>query len=237
LFNRQNTINKLMPNYSLQDLENILINFKASGKDENRGSIIDSWTPGSIETPFDIKPEEFLAFAEVDLKIDDNHHLINCLSNIKRAIECQIDSLLIGFGLFEKAKNQNWNFPKKIQILNEIGIVSPRILNKINKLRNLLEHEYSIPQREKVEDALDVAILFIKYTNKFLYDTILDFTLNADTDIYEVVFDYKNSKILFEFLDLDTRKKFSEDIDQNHHEYLQYLMWYIKILDLKERTE
>jgi uncharacterized protein YutE (UPF0331/DUF86 family) len=163
-----------MPDISLQHLNEVLKNFNHISKDNdgNWEPTIDSWGTGNIETPFTIKPGEFLEYAESDLKIDDNHHLVNCLSNIKRAIECQIDSLLIGFGLFEKAKIKNWKFPTKIEKLNEIGIVSPRILSKINKLRNLLEHEYSIPEREKVEEALDVAILFIRYTDQFLYGII-----------------------------------------------------------------
>jgi uncharacterized protein YutE (UPF0331/DUF86 family) len=230
-----------MPNISLQDLENILKNFDHNSKDEegNWISTIESWGSGNIETPFTIKPEEFLEYAESDLKIDDNHHLVNCLSNIKRAIECQIDSLLIGFGLFEKAKNKNWNFPTKIEKLNEIGIVSPRILSKINKSRNLLEHEYTIPEREKVEDALDVAILFIRYTNKFLYGIIQDFSLSgtkSDLNNVQTVLDYKNSKISFEFEWWDEDKKTVVDIDQNHSEYMLYLIWYVKMLDKKQRS-
>lgn len=61
------------------------------------------------------------------------------------------------------------NFPTKLDKLNQLGIIAPRILKKINHIRNLLEHQYKIPKKEEVEDAIDVAMLFIEYTNKFIY--------------------------------------------------------------------
>jgi uncharacterized protein YutE (UPF0331/DUF86 family) len=230
-----------MPDVPLRDLEHVLKNFNHISKDnENEWiSTIESWSSGNIETPFTIKPEDFLDYAECDLKINDDHHLVNCLSNIKRAIECQIDSLLIGFGLFKKAKQKNWKFPTKLEKLNEIGIISPRFLSKINKLRNLLEHEYSIPDREKVEDALDVAILFIKYTDKFLYGIIQDFTFSGTEsylDNVQTALDYKNSQISFEFEWYHEDRKTVVNIDHNHPEYMAYLQWYVKMLDKKQRT-
>ena len=63
-------------------------------------------------------------------------------------------------------KKKDWKFPSKMKELNQVGVVAPRILRKINKTRNLLEHEYTLPSKEKVEDAMDVAILFITYTNR-----------------------------------------------------------------------
>ena len=217
-----------MIDYSLQNLENTLNNFTTHSDDS---PTIDSTGSDNVETPFSIKPDEFLIYAENDLKIDDEHHIINCLSNVKRAIECQIDSLLIGFGLFERAKKQNWNLPKKLKVLNEIGIVSPRILNKINKLRNLLEHGYSIPNREKVEDALDVANLFIKYTDKFLYGAILEIMVNFNSGFAIISLDYPNSRLYFKSFDYDKNKMPDFEIDHNNPEYLQYLIWYVKMLD------
>jgi len=231
-----------MPDVSLQDLQKIL-DFYSSSEKNDADEIIESWSTGNIETPFTIKPEEFQKFAEADLQIADKHHIVNGLSNVKRAIECQIDSLLFAFGLFTKAKNQNLNFPRKIQLLNEIGIVSPRILGKINQLRNLLEHEYSVPERERVDDALDVAILFINYTNKFLYGYFLEFDLNTYSvenqplDNTQVTLDYQNSRIVFQ------ERWFKDDgkppafiVDPNHQDYIKYLIWYIQIIETKVRS-
>jgi len=82
------------------------------------------------------------------------------LSSAKRAIDSQLNSLLIGFGLSKRAKD--WHFPIETNFLNSIGVVSPGILKKINAKRNLLEHEYKSPTDEAVEYALDVANLLTK---------------------------------------------------------------------------
>jgi hypothetical protein len=129
----------------------------------------------NIETGFEISPSEFLKFADCDLTAKYDHHLVNSLSNSKRAIDSQLDSLLIGFGLSERSKK--WRFPQKIDFLNNVGVISPRILTKINKKRNLLEHEYKNPSEEEVEDALDVATLFVAYTNKYLFRANTGFEL------------------------------------------------------------
>jgi len=125
------------------------------------------WT-GRRQKPFEIKPEKFLSFAKSDLKQKLKRGSINALSNVKRAIDCQLDSLLIVLGFYKKAKKENWNFPYKLEFLNKIGIIAPSILRKINKQRNLLEHEYRFPKKEEVEDAIDITDLFLTATNKFI---------------------------------------------------------------------
>jgi len=49
-----------------------------------------------------------------------------------------------------------------------MGITSPNILKKINGVRNLLEHEYKYPSKEKVEDAIDVTELFLSATERMI---------------------------------------------------------------------
>ena len=56
------------------------------------------------------------------------------------------------FGLKEIAEKKRWGFPKKIEALTRLGILAPRILNKINRTRNLLEHEFTKPNDEQVSD-------------------------------------------------------------------------------------
>jgi len=55
---------------------------------------VDYWLFAKIETPFNINPHEFLKFAEYDLSSNYEQHFVNSLSNVKRAIECQLDMLL-----------------------------------------------------------------------------------------------------------------------------------------------
>ncbi|MES2053624.1 MAG: hypothetical protein V4455_16775 [Pseudomonadota bacterium] len=77
--------------------------------------------------------------------------------NAKRAIVCQMDQALMSFG-YPATK---WNVPKKIAAMTSLGIVAPRILRRVASARNLLEHEYRRPARSEIEDALDLAALFV----------------------------------------------------------------------------
>lgn len=121
------------------------------------------------EAPFEIEANQFRDFAIEDTKIDTVHQRVNAISNVKRAIECRIDELLYAFCLHIKSENEKWNFPKKIQVLGDLGVFAPRILQKINRKRNQLEHQYVKPTQEDVKDALDVATLFIGYTDRLLH--------------------------------------------------------------------
>lgn len=193
-----------------------------------------------IETGFEISPNEFLRFGEYDLNANYDHHLVNSLSNTKRAIDSQLDSLLIGLGLSERATK--WHFPPKVTYLNNVGIISPRILNKINKKRNLLEHEYKNPSIEEVEDALDIAKLFINYTNKFLYPATVAFELKDkemgyygypdDTRTIIMKLDWRNNKII---LDTPVRrdnglwKHITEDVTAEQKEYDDYLKMFLSL--------
>jgi len=115
------------------------------------------------EPPLDISEYEFLEFAENDLKDTGAHGLVNALSNAKRAIDCKVDKVLMAFGFRSKQ-----NFPEKIETLREIGLVAPRIINKIVRTRNYLEHEFKTPEQDLVFDAVDIATLFILLTDKTL---------------------------------------------------------------------
>lgn len=64
---------------------------------------------------FDISPNEFLKYAENDLKSKVEHRNVNALSNAKRAIDCQIEGLLKLFGFYKIAKRKFWGFPKKLE--------------------------------------------------------------------------------------------------------------------------
>lgn len=210
---------------------------------------IDGWSVTDIENNFDLQSNDFLEFAQLDLQMDYEHHLINCLSNVKRAIECQIDSILIGLGLFETSKIEKWYFPKKIEILNKLGIISPRILIKINKIRNLLEHHYSKPEKEKVEDAVDIAILFLRSTEKYLLNFPYDGALWDKEKKYSVdlTFDYKNCKFVFTGSELvwDNENKhpphiqilYTKEVTAKMPEYFDYLKLYLQLIDIERKRE
>ena len=118
-----------------------------------------------LETPFPILPQEFLRFAEADLESELAHRNINALANTKRALDCQIACVLATFGLDKIAQQEFWGVPKKLEVVRELGIKAPRIFDKINRMRNRLEHEFEDPDLETVTDALDTVKIFIAYTD------------------------------------------------------------------------
>lgn len=112
-----------------------------------------------LEYTTDLRPTDYIRFANADLKQNLEHFQINALSNAKRAIDCQVDNLFSVFGLRQKR-----SFPEKLNVVEELGMLAPQILKKVVKVRNLLEHEYYRPQIGEVEDAVDIASLFIEAT-------------------------------------------------------------------------
>ena len=130
--------------------------------------ITTSYSNKPLGLPFELLPKDFIKFAEEDLNNNDNKSLINSLSNIKRAIDCRVESLLYLFGFYEKSKNENWAFPKKMDLLSKVGVIAQRILKKVNRKRNELEHDFKKPSRENVEDFFDVANLFLYYTERLV---------------------------------------------------------------------
>ncbi|MGR5094601.1 hypothetical protein ACPV5O_04990 [Vibrio maritimus] len=115
----------------------------------------------SLLFPFEITAQEFVAFANRDLETDGVHGLVNALSNSKRAIDCQIEAVIEVLGMQKKR-----SFPKKAESILNLGLLAPRIINRINQLRNYLEHEYKLPSQARVEDAVDTATLFVEVTQR-----------------------------------------------------------------------
>jgi hypothetical protein len=143
-----------------------------------------TWTSSAsdtLKTPFDISPQDFIKYAEIDLSSTYEHNTINALSNSKRALDCQLDTLLIAFGFYKLSQKEYWGFPKKLGLINELGVIAPRVLHKINKQRNLLEHQFIKPHKESVEDFLDIAMLFIASTDRYSLKFIVSLSFRSKT--------------------------------------------------------
>lgn len=136
----------------------------------------------------------------------------------------------------ERLKKEKWNFPKKIDFLNSVGIISPRILTKINRRRNLLEHEYKNPNEEEVEDALDIAILFINYTNKYLYRALRECNfVNKNKGPLSVMLDWEKCKIIFHSAERDDDgnvEYIDKEITADQKEYGMYLNFFLKLYEV-----
>lgn len=120
-------------------------------------------------------PIEFLTLAEDDFDRGGLAALVNATTNVKRAIVGQLDQLLISFGY----PSLRWNVPKKIERLRALGLLAPRLLRRVIDMRNILEHEYARPDLKEVEEALDIASLFVMSASAMFipFDDVLEFSL------------------------------------------------------------
>jgi hypothetical protein len=126
---------------------------------------------GQLPLPYQttMSPSAYVEFAIEDLASGTTRGMINALGNVKRAIHLLIDALLNQYGLF--AHFRTANFPAKLQVLDEIGLLPVGIMTNLNVERNLLEHEYSTPTKQRVAEAVDVSKLLLMATEKLLEAT------------------------------------------------------------------
>ena len=168
----------------LMDLETFLKSIHLEPK-----NVTVEWDSGeTLSFNQEVEPQDFLKFAEDDFLRGDKQGFVNALTNAKRAIDSQIDKVFGSFGL-KKPRN----FPQKIVVLNEMGLIAPRIINKVSTLRNKLEHEYKLPEVEQVEDAVDIANLFVFALDSILYTFPSDFTIGTFVEGME----NKNSDLIY----------------------------------------
>lgn len=113
---------------------------------------------------FELNPCDFIRYAEQDLNNNDDRAIVNAISNAKRAIDCRTDMILKALRLSSSTLKKS-----KYDVLQELGIVAPRIINKIRKVRNLMEHEYILPKIDVAEDAVDIAMLYEASANRVFH--------------------------------------------------------------------
>ena len=165
-----------------------------------------------IDIEFDVKPLDSLRQAEKDW---EDKVYTNCLSNSKRALDGQVNSILIALGFKNKTKK---DVPSKLTFLTNLGITAPRILAKINSVRNLLEHEFKMPSNDTVDDFLSITTMFITSTNHYMTSFTTHFTIaNENEGIHVNVYhDYKNCQ-----MNLDDQRLYDNGKHLNIARYLK----------------
>jgi hypothetical protein len=138
--------------------------FKFSKLDD---SWFDGYTTSWLGYEDGVNQNEYLRFAEHDLKDGQTHrHLINAVSNAKRALHMEVETLSNAYGV-NVAIRKYGSFPQRLSFLSSAGFFAkPRLLSKLNKLRNVVEHEYHIPKIEDAENFVDIVDLFVNAMQK-----------------------------------------------------------------------
>jgi hypothetical protein len=109
--------------------------------------------------PDGLEPIEYLDFARVDILEGTSRAAINSLSNAKRAIHLAIEKYLDFLGLGNYAKKTN--FPEKLNILQDLGAFPIRMIDALNKKRNLVEHDFVDIDIDEAKDFLDITEMFL----------------------------------------------------------------------------
>ncbi|EJG1660229.1 hypothetical protein QNS37_004455 [Vibrio parahaemolyticus] len=146
-------------------------NFEVSGKRN----------PFSVETEFQVTPREYLRFAEDELNRNTPVSLINCVSHLKRALDCQLDTFFEVYNLRALFKKRNIKIEKKLQFVGAIGFFNSRSLVRLNNIRNKMEHHYSIPDIEDIEVYFDLITAIVQLLELGTFDAA-----GCDFDCYEV---------------------------------------------------
>jgi len=118
---------------------------------------------GTFNFPkFDLFARDYLRFAEHELlqlqkntNIIEHIHLINCVSHLKRAIDCQLDTCFYILNL-QVFKKKNLSLNAKLSFLKSAGIFNTFSLSRFNTIRNKMEHDYKIPDIEDIETYYDL---------------------------------------------------------------------------------
>lgn len=136
-------------------------------------TIIETDSGTSVDCPFEFSARDFLRFSKLDFKSKDDKGDINALTNAKRAIDCQIDSALNLFGIsFDKIPIESEaiinltefhdnDLPYKLKLISALDFAPSGLISKTRALRNKLEHYYQKPKRKEINEAIELAELFV----------------------------------------------------------------------------
>ena len=116
---------------------------------------------GCVFLEFELFARDYIKFAEIELDKGTPVSLINCVGHLKRALECQIDTFFFTFNLHKLFKKRNLGIDKKLEFINKAGIFNSRSLNRLNLIRNNMEHKYEIPKIKELDVFYDLVLALI----------------------------------------------------------------------------
>lgn len=162
---------------------------------------------------YDISSEEFLDFAENAMASGTKEGIVNAISNLKRAIDCEMDMFFECINIKRIFDKKNLKFEKKTQFLASIGLFPIQTINKLNMMRNKLEHEYKTPEifdlhtyYELVWSVVKILDLYLEllYVNSEIY---LQLYVENNEYYLTIMHDKKECAFRFEIKDRTKGKK------------------------------
>lgn len=140
-------------------------------------------------------PLTYLAFARDDLVSGGSErNRTNCISNAKRALHLQIEIIADALGF----KGKRTSFPKLVDFCASCGVVGARVLRKLNTLRNVVEHDYYLPNQDEAENFLDTVELFLYATDPLVEDFPSFLRVYSADDLAQMRLFYERLEITLE---------------------------------------
>ncbi len=139
----------------------------------------------NLDPEFELLPRDYLKYAESSLDKKDPESLINATSHLKRALDCQIDIFLNSFNLYDLVSSRNLSVEKKVEFISSVCLFPTRSLNRLNKIRNKMEHEYQVPEIEDLNVYFDLITAFIMFVEPLSnYPSMLSICYSEDEEEY-----------------------------------------------------
>lgn len=126
------------------------------------------------------RPYDYLNIAFKILEThEDQFELIDCVSNLKRAINHRIKKISSDY---QFKKLTSFGFAKgDLDKLNELGAAKPTLINQIHSLRNEIEHKFDKPPKlERCTELADFTWYFLKSTDELCRVIPRDLVFNKD---------------------------------------------------------
>ncbi|MDQ8188553.1 hypothetical protein [Pelagicoccus sp. SDUM812002] len=127
---------------------------------------------------FDYYPYDYLDFAEANLQewlsskddFQKENLLISCVSNLKRALDCQIDCFLFAWGILPIVRKRNLGIDSKLSFLHESGVFRSRTVGRFLAIRNRIEHDFQKPSIEDLEALHDLVVAIVSVLHGCIND-------------------------------------------------------------------
>lgn len=168
----------------------------------------DASSGSDISIPiYDISSEEFLNFAENAIADGTKEGIINAVSNLKRALDCEMDMFFESINIKRVFDKKNLKFEKKTQFLANIGLFPIQTINKLNFMRNKLEHEYRTPAISDLHTYYELVWSIVKILDLYLELLYINGEINLELYIennkYYFTMGYNIKECAFEFEIID----------------------------------
>lgn len=152
----------------------------------------------------------------------------DCITNLKRAIDCQCDIFLHALGIYNHIKDKSLSLEKKLDFLQSLGVFNTRSLNLLNSYRNKMEHKFKNPKIEDLNTYFDLtsAFIFVVQGLLILIDRLqtIDFEVCHDnyTDSFSCEYNFDSKCISVEWYNKDISSVKSTKLVVSISDYKQY---------------